>query len=153
MSEEKKIICNNKKAFHEYFIEDKYEAGISLVGTEVKSVKNGDCSMKDAFVVITGGQAQICGLHIKHYEMGNIFNHDPDRVRTLLLHKDEIRKLEQNAQTKGYTIIPLNIYFRNGKVKVEIALAKGKKLYDKRDTEAKKAQQRQAEKEYKVSFR
>jgi SsrA-binding protein len=148
-----KLIANNKKAFHEYFIEEKYEAGISLAGTEVKSLRQGKCSIKEAWVSIDKGEAYICGMNISPYEKGNIFNKDPLRVRKLLLHKTEIRKLDQASQAQGYTLVPLEVYFKKGKVKVQIGLAKGKKLYDKRDVAAKKDQQREAMRDYKVSLR
>ena len=151
--ETKKIIANNKKAFHDYFIEEKYEAGISLAGTEVKSLRQGKCSIKEAWVSIDKGEAYICGMNISPYEKGNIFNKDPLRVRKLLLHKKEILKLDQAAQVQGYTLVPLEVYFKKGKVKVQIGLAKGKKLYDKRESQAKKDQQREAMRDYKVSLR
>ncbi|WP_029321506.1 SsrA-binding protein SmpB [Butyrivibrio sp. AE3004] len=148
-----KLIANNKKAFHDYFIEEKYEAGISLAGTEVKSLRQGKCSIKEAWVSIDKGEAYICGMNISPYEKGNIFNKDPLRVRKLLLHKTEIRKLDQASQAQGYTLVPLEVYFKHGKVKVQIGLAKGKKLYDKRETTAKRDQQREAMRDYKVSLR
>lgn len=148
--ESKKIIANNKKAFYDYFIEDKYEAGIELVGTEVKSLRMGKCSIKEAFVRIQKGEVFIYGMHISPYEKGNIFNKDPLRVRKLLLHKYEIRKILGQVAQKGYTIVPLKVYFKDSLVKVEIGLAKGKKLYDKRDSIAKKDQRREAERDFKV---
>ncbi len=148
-----KLIANNKKAFHDYFIEEKYEAGISLAGTEVKSLRQGKCSIKEAWVSIDKGEAFICGMNISPYEKGNIFNKDPLRVRKLLLHKQEIRKLDQASQVQGYTLVPLEVYFKHGKVKVQIGLAKGKKLYDKRESTAKRDQQREAMRDYKVSLR
>ncbi|SEK39318.1 MULTISPECIES: SsrA-binding protein SmpB [unclassified Butyrivibrio] len=148
-----KLIANNKKAFHDYFIEEKYEAGISLAGTEVKSLRQGKCSIKEAWVSIDKGEAYICGMNISPYEKGNIFNKDPLRVRKLLLHKAEIRKLDQASQAQGYTLVPLEVYFKHGKVKVQIGLAKGKKLYDKRESTAKRDQQREAMRDYKVSLR
>ncbi len=154
MAEESiKIIANNKKAFHDYFIEEKYEAGISLAGTEVKSLRQGKCSIKEAWVSIDKGEAYICGMNISPYEKGNIFNKDPLRVRKLLLHKKEILKLDQAAQVQGYTLVPLEVYFKKGRVKVQIGIAKGKKLYDKRESAAKKDQQREAMRDYKVSLR
>lgn len=154
MAEESiKLIANNKKAFHDYFIEEKYEAGISLAGTEVKSLRAGKCSIKEAWVSIDKGEAYICGMNISPYEKGNIFNKDPLRVRKLLLHKKEILKLDQASQVQGYTLVPLEVYFKRGKVKVQIGIAKGKKLYDKRDVAAKKDQQREAMRDYKVSLR
>ncbi|WP_022753409.1 SsrA-binding protein SmpB [Butyrivibrio fibrisolvens] len=154
MAEEKiKLVCNNKKAYHEYFIEDKYEAGIELVGTEVKSIRMGRCSLGESFIVIKDGQADLCGMNVSPYEKGNIFNKDPLRVRRLLLHKNEIMKLEQQVKIKGYTIVPLQVYFKKGRVKVEIGLGRGKKLYDKRESDAKRDQQREVEKNYKMRLR
>ena len=134
----KKLIANNKKAYHDYFIEDKYEAGISLAGTEVKSLRMGRCSVKEAFIRIEKGEVYVYNMHIAAYEKGNIFNKDPLRVRKLLLHKREIRKIEGQIAQKGYTVVPLSVYFSGSLVKVEIGLAKGKKLYDKRQDIAKK---------------
>lgn len=148
--ESKKIIANNKKAFYDYFIEDKYEAGIELVGTEVKSLRMGKCSIKEAFVRIQKGEVFIYGMHISHYEKGNIFNRDPLRARKLLLHRYEIRKIEGQIAQKGYTLVPLNVYLKGSLMKVEIGLAKGKKQYDKRQDIAKKDQRREAEKQFKV---
>lgn len=145
-----KLIANNKKAYHDYFIEDKIEAGISLAGTEVKSLRQGKCSIKESFLRIEKGEVFIYGLHISPYEKGNIFNKDPLRVRKLLLHKYEINKLAGKIAEKGYTLVPLQVYFRGSLVKVEIGLAKGKKLYDKRQDIAKKDQRREAEKEFKI---
>ena len=148
--ESKKIIANNKKAFYDYFIEDKYEAGIELVGTEVKSLRMGKCSSKEAFVRIQKGEVFIYGMHISPYEKGNIFNRDPLRARKLLLHRYEIRKIEGQIAQKGYTLVPLNVYLKGSLMKVEIGLAKGKKQYDKRQDIAKKDQRREAEKQFKV---
>lgn len=145
-----KLIANNKKAYHDYFIEDKYEAGISLHGTEVKSLRMGKCSVKESFIRIENGEVFIYGMHISPYEKGNIFNKDPLRVRKLLLHKGEINKITGKIAEKGYTLVPLQVYFRGSLAKVEIGLAKGKKLYDKRQDIAKKDQRREAEKEFKV---
>ena len=142
-----KMIANNKKAYHDYFILDTYEAGIALAGTEVKSLRMGKCSIKESFIRIEDGEVFIYGMHISPYEKGNIFNKDPLRVRKLLLHKSEIRKLIGATTIKGYSLIPLNTYLKNGKVKVELALAKGKKLYDKRQDMAKKDAQRRIERE------
>ena len=147
---ERKLIANNKKARFDYSIEDTYEAGIALHGTEVKSLRMGKCSIKESFIRIEKGEVYIYGMHISPYEKGNIFNKDPLRVRKLLLHKYEINKLQAQIQQKGYTIVPLNVYLNKGLVKVEIGLAKGKKLYDKRQDIAKKDQRREAEKEFKV---
>ena len=145
-----KLVANNKKAYHDFFIEEKYEAGLVLHGTEVKSLRMGKCSIKEAFIRIENGEVYIYGMHISPYEKGNIFNKDPLRVRKLLLHRQEIRKLIGNSSEKGYTIVPLQVYFKDGRAKIEIGLAKGKKLYDKRQDIAKKDQKREAEKELKV---
>lgn len=146
-----KLIANNKKARFDYFIEDTYEAGIELFGTEVKSIRMGKCSVKEAFVRIEKGEVYIYGMHITPYEKGNIFNKDPLRPRRLLLHKHEIRKLVGQIAQKGYTLVPLQVYIKGNLVKVEIGLARGKKLYDKRDELAKKDQRREVEKEFKLS--
>ena len=151
--EELKLVANNKKAYHDYFIEEKYEAGLVLHGTEVKSLRMGKCSIKEAFIRIENGEVFIYGMQISPYEKGNIFNKDPLRVRKLLLHKSQIQKLIGNSAEKGYTIVPLQVYFSNGRAKIEIGLAKGKKLYDKRQDIAKKDQKREAEKELKVRLR
>ena len=145
-----RIVANNKKAYHDYFIEDKYEAGAALAGTEVKSIRMGKCSIKESFVRIEKGEVFIYGMHITPYEKGNIFNKDPLRVRKLLLHRSQINKLSGALAQKGYTLVPLQVYFRGSLAKVEIGLARGKKLYDKRDDIAKKDQRREAEKEFKV---
>ena len=145
-----KLIANNKKAYHDYFIEDKYEAGISLHGTEVKSLRMGKCSVKESFLRIENGEVFIYGMHISPYEKGNIFNKDPLRVRKLLMHKAEINKITGKIAEKGYTLVPLQVYFKGSLAKVEIGLARGKKLYDKRQDIAKKDQRREAEKEFKV---
>ena len=145
-----KLVANNKKAYHDYFIDEKYEAGIELFGTEVKSIRMGKCSVKEAFVKIDRGEVYVCGMHISPYEKGNIFNKDPLRVRRLLLHKYEIMKLNGKIAEKGYTLVPLQVYFKGSLVKVEIGLARGKKLYDKRADIAKKDQRRELEKEFKV---
>ena len=133
-----------------YFIEDKYEAGIELFGTEVKSIRMGKCSIKESFIRIEKGEMFLYGMHINPYEKGNIFNKDPLRVRKLLLHKWEIGKLASKIAEKGFTLVPLQVYFKGSLVKVEIGLAKGKKLYDKREDIAKKDQKREAEREFKV---
>lgn len=145
-----KLIANNKKAYHDYFVEETYEAGISLHGTEVKSLRMGKCSIKEAFVREKGGEMLIYGMNISPYEKGNIFNRDPLRIRKLLLHKKEIRRIASDAQRAGYTVIPLRVYFKDSLVKVEIGMCKGKKLYDKREDIAKKDQRREAEREFKV---
>lgn len=147
----KKLIANNKKAYHDYFIEEKYEAGISLAGTEVKSLRMGRCSIKEAFIRIEHDEVFVYNMHISPYEKGNIFNKDPLRVRKLLLHRQEIRKIQGHITQKGYTIVPLSVYFSGSLVKVEIGLVKGKKLYDKRQDIAKKDQRREAERKFKVS--
>ena len=148
-----KLIANNKKAYHEYFIEDKYECGIELFGTEIKSLRMGKCSIKEAYVKIDRGEAFIIGMNISPYEKGNIFNRDPLRPRKLLLHKAEINRLFSKIKESGYTIVPLEVYLNNGLVKVKIALAKGKKLYDKRADIQKKDMKREAERDYKMSLR
>lgn len=145
-----KLIANNKKARHDYFLEEIYEAGISLHGTEVKSLRMGKCSVKEAFVRIEKGEVVIYGMHISPYEKGNIFNKDPLRPKKLLLHKKEILKLQQKIAEKGYTLVPVEVYFKGSLVKVQIALAKGKKLYDKRQDIAKKDQRRETERDFKV---
>ena len=172
-----KLVANNKKAYHDFFIDEKYEAGIALHGTEVKSLRMGKCSIKEAFVRIENGEAfiygmnvspyekgsvkesfvrivndevMIYGMHISPYEKGNIFNKDPLRVKKLLLHKAEIGKLAGKMAEKGYTLVPLQVYFKNGRVKVEVGVARGKKLYDKRQDIAKKDQRREAERDFKV---
>ena len=152
MAKEKgtKLIANNKKAYHDYFIEDKYEAGISLAGTEVKSLRQGKCSIKESFIRIEKGEVFIYGMHVSPYEKGNIFNKDPLRVKKLLLHKYEINKIAGKIAEKGYTLVPLQVYFRGSLVKVELGLARGKKLYDKRQDIAKKDQKREAEREFKI---
>lgn len=148
--ESQKLIANNKKAYHDFFIDETYECGIALHGTEVKSMRMGKCSIKEAFVRIEDGEVFVYGMHVSPYEKGNIFNKDPLRVKKLLLHKYEINKLLGKIKEKGYTLVPLQVYFKDGKVKVEIGLARGKKLYDKREAIAKKDQRREAEKEFRV---
>ena len=148
--ESQKLIANNKKAYHDFFIDETYECGMALHGTEVKSMRMGKCSIKEAFVRIEDGEVFVYGMHVSPYEKGNIFNKDPLRVKKLLLHKYEINKLLGKIKEKGYTLVPLQVYFKDGKVKVEIGLARGKKLYDKREAIAKKDQRREAEKEFKV---
>lgn len=145
-----RLIANNKKAWHDYFIEERYEAGIELHGTEVKSIRMGHCSIKQAFVRVENNEVFLYGMHVNPYEKGNIFNKDPLRVRKLLLHRSEIRKLVGKMAVKGYTLVPLQVYFKGSHIKVEIALAKGKKLYDKREEIAKKDQKRAAERDFKV---
>ncbi|MCI8465236.1 MAG: SsrA-binding protein SmpB [Lachnospiraceae bacterium] len=145
-----KLVANNKKAYHDYFIDDTYEAGISLSGTEVKSIRMGKCSIKEAFIKIDRGEVFVYGMHISPYEKGNIFNKDPLRIRKLLMHGYEINRLYGKIQQKGFTLVPLKVYFKGSLVKVEVGLARGKKLYDKRQDIAKKDQRREAEKEFKV---
>lgn len=145
-----KLIANNKKAYHDYFILDTYEAGIALHGTEVKSLRMGKCSIKESFIRVENGEMFIYGMHISPYEKGNIFNKDPLRVRKLLLHKAEINKMLGKTKEKGMSIVPLKVYFKGSLVKVEIGLAKGKKLYDKRQDIAKKDQKRESERDFKV---
>ena len=145
-----KLIANNKKASFDYFIEETFEAGIELHGTEVKSLRMGHCSIKESFIEVDNGEVFIHQMHISPYEKGNIFNKDPLRVKKLLLHKSEINKILGQSKMKGYTVVPLKVYFKGSLVKVEIALARGKKLYDKRESIAKKDQQREAMKEFKV---
>ena len=145
-----KLIANNKKAYHDYFVDEKIEAGLVLHGTEVKSMRLGKCSIKEAFIRIENGEMFAYGMHISPYEKGNIFNKDPLRPKKLLLHKMEINKLQGKMKEKGFTIVPLQVYFKDSKAKIEIGLCRGKKLYDKRQDIAKKDQQREAEKEFKV---
>lgn len=143
-----KLVANNKKAYHDYFIEEKYECGISLAGTEVKSIRQGKVSVKEAYVEIEGGEAWIEGMNISPYDHGNLFNRDPVRKRKLLLHKNEILKLAQAVQQDGYTIVPLSVYLKRGKVKVEIGLAKGKHNYDKRQDIRRRDVTREMERNY-----
>lgn len=152
MAKEKsmKLVANNKKAYHEYFIDEKYEAGVVLHGTEVKSMRLGKCSVKEAFIRIERGEVIVYGMHISPYEKGNIFNKDPMRPKKLLMHKSEIMKISGKLAEKGYTLVPLQVYFKDGLAKVEIGLAKGKKMYDKRQDLAKKDQLREAQKEFKI---
>ena len=149
MKDSVKLVANNKKAWHDYFIDDKIECGIELFGTEVKSIRMGHCSIKEAFVRIDKGEVYVYGMHINPYEKGNSFNKDPLRPRKLLLHRSEIDKLEGKIREKGITLVPLQVYFKGSLVKVEIGLARGKKLYDKRADIAKKDQRREVEREYK----
>ena len=148
--EPRKLVCNNKKAYHDYFIEEKFEAGLELFGTEVKSLRLGKCSIKESFIRIDKGEVYAYGMHITPYEMGNIFNKDPLRPKKLLLHKSEILKLLTKISEKGYTLVPLEVYFKNGRAKLEFGLAKGKKLYDKREDTAKKDLRRELERDFKV---
>ncbi|MBR5943522.1 MAG: SsrA-binding protein SmpB [Lachnospiraceae bacterium] len=145
-----KLVANNKKAYHDYFIEEKYECGIELHGTEVKSLRLGKCSVKESFIRIEKGEVWVYGMHISPYEQGNIFNVDAMRPKKLLMHRVEINKLSAQVAEKGITLVPLQVYFKDGRAKVEIGLAKGKKLYDKRADIAKKDQLRDAQKEFKI---
>lgn len=145
-----KLVAQNKKASHDYFLEETYEAGLELAGTEVKSLRMGKCSVKESFIRIEHGEAYILNMNISPYEKGNIFNRDPLRTRKLLLHRKEINKLIGGVKMDGYTIVPVKVYFKGNYAKIQIALAKGKKLYDKRESIAKKDQRREAEKEFKV---
>lgn len=146
------ILANNKKAFFDYFIEDRFEAGIELVGSEVKSIKAGKTSIKESFIRIINNEIFIMGMTVVPWSFGSVYNPDERRVRKLLLHKGEIKKLHEKVTQKGYTIVPLNIHLSKGFVKVEIALARGKKNYDKRDSLAKKDQQRNIEREVKEKY-
>ena len=146
----KRLIAQNKKAYHDYFIEETFQAGISLAGTEVKSLRQGKCSLKESFIRIENMEAFLYSMHISPYEQGNVFNKNSLRTRKLLLHKSQIRKIFGAIQATGYTVVPLKVYFDRGLVKVDIGVAKGKKLYDKRQTIAKNDQRRQAEKDFKI---
>ena len=148
-----KLIANNKKAFHDYFIEDTYEAGIALAGTEVKSLRMGKCSIKESFIRVENGEVYIYGMHISPYEKGNIFNKDPLRIRKLLLHRYEINKIEAKLKEKGLTLVPTEIYLLNGRAKLGLAVARGKKLYDKRDAMAEREASREIDRRLKASFR
>ena len=150
VSEPTKLVAANKKAYHDYFVEEKFEAGIALAGTEVKSLRLGKCSIKESFIRINSGEVFVYGMHISPYEMGNIFNKDPLRPKKLLLHKSEILKLTSQTTEKGYTLIPLEVYFKDGRAKLEFGLCKGKKLYDKREDIAKKDERRANEREFKI---
>ena len=145
-----KVVANNKKAYHDYFILETYEAGIELFGTEVKSIRMGHCSIKEAYVEIHEGEIFVDGMHISPYEKGNLFNRDPLRKKRLLMHASEIRKLGQKIREKGFTLIPLQVYLKGSLVKVEVGLAKGKKLYDKRETIAKNDMRRETERDFKI---
>ncbi len=145
-NETRKVICQNKKAHHDYFIEDTYECGISLLGTEIKSIRLGKVSINEAYCYVEKGEMLISGMHISKYEQGNLFNHDPDRLKKLLLHKKEIIRLQSKVMREGYTLIPLVIYLTKGRCKVELGLAKGKKLYDKRESLKEKTINREMEK-------
>ncbi len=153
MKDSIKLIANNKKAYHDYFIDEKFECGIELFGTEVKSIRAGKCSIKEAFVRIEKGEVYVFGMHVNPYEKGNIFNKDPLRAKKLLMHRSEIHKLEGKIREKGLTLVPLQVYFKGSLVKVEIGLARGKKLYDKRADIARKDQRREVERDYKEKLR
>ena len=142
-AEQKKIVAQNKKAFHDYFVLDRFEAGIELCGTEVKSIRQGKLNLKDSWCSIVDGELFVNGMHISPYDHGNIFNRDPDRPKRLLLHKREIRKLHDLQKQEGYALIPLSVYFKNSRVKVELGLCKGKKTYDKREAVAKRDAKRE----------
>ena len=144
-----KVIASNKKAYHDYFVDETYEAGIELFGTEVKSVRQGHCSVKEAFIRADKGELYVLGMHINPYEKGNIFNKDPLRTRKILMHRSEINKLMGKITEKGYTLIPLQVYLKGSLVKVQVGLCRGKKLYDKREDLAKKTQRRELEREFK----
>ena len=145
-----RMIANNKKAFHDYFIEEQYEAGIALHGTEVKSIRMGHCSLKEAYIRIEKGEAFIYGMHISPYEKGNLFNRDPLRVKKLLLNRSELNKIGGKISEKGYTVVPISVYLKGNLVKLTIGIAKGKKLYDKRESIAKRDLQREAERDFKI---
>ena len=140
-----KLVANNKKAYHDYFVDETYEAGLELYGTEVKSIRQGHCSVKEAFIRADKGQLYVEGMHVNPYEKGNIFNKDPLRTRKLLMHRSEINKLMGKTAEKGFTLIPLEVYFKGPLVKVKVGLCRGKKLYDKRDTDAKNQAKREIE--------
>ena len=149
--ETQKLVANNKKAYHDYFIDETYETGIALHGTEVKSIRMGKCSIKESFIRIENGEVFVYGMHVSPYEKGNIFNKEPLRVKKLLMHRSEINKLMGKIKEKGYTLVPLQVYFKKGRVKVEIGMARGKKLYDKSADIAKKEKKREKEKEFKIT--
>lgn len=153
MKQAVKLVANNKKAYHDYFIDDTFEAGIELYGTEVKSIRMGKCSIKESFIKIENGQVYVYGMHVSPYEKGNIFNKDPLRIRKLLLHRAEIRRLLSKIKEKGYTLVPLKVYFKGSLVKVEMGLARGKKLYDKREDIAKKDARREIERGFREKNR
>ena len=153
MADSIKLIAQNKKAHHDYFIEETYECGIELVGTEVKSMRQGGVNLKDSYANVKDGEVFVYNMHVSPYEKGNIFNKDPLRPKKLLLHKKEIQKLIGKIAEKGYTLVPVEVYLKEGLVKVQIALAKGKKLYDKRQDIAKKDMKREAQRDFKVNMR
>ena len=145
-----KPMAQNKKAFHDYFVEERLECGMELKGTEVKSMRQGRMNLKESFAIVKDGEVLVCGMHISPYEKGNIFNKDPLRPKKLLMHKSEIRKLVGKIAEQGYTLVPVEVYFKGSLVKVQIALAKGKKLYDKRQDIARKDMRREAERDFKI---
>ena len=149
---ERKIVAYNRKASHDYFLEDRFEAGLELQGTEIKSVRNGKVQLKDAYISFVNNEAFVKEMHISPYTYGNRFNHDETRVRKLLLHREEIRRLQQKVQQKGYTVVPISVYLSRGKAKMEIALAKGKKLHDKRESEKERDAKREIEKAMKQRY-
>lgn len=148
--EDIKLVANNKKARHDYFIEKVYEAGLVLKGTEVKSIRQGRVNLKESYVIVKDGEVFVFGMHISPYKEGNIFNEDPLRTRKLLLNKSEIRKISQDVKLAGSTVVPLRLYFKNGRAKLEIALAKGKKLYDKRESQRERDIKRSLDRKYKI---
>ena len=148
-----KIVAKNSKAYHDYFIEEKYEAGVELAGTEVKSIRLGNINLKDSFCIIKDGQMSVLGMHISPYEKGNIFNKEPRRPRRLLMHKREILKLFAKVKQDGYSLVPLAVYFKGPRVKLEVGLAKGKKLYDKREAAAKRDAKREMDRAIKMRDR
>ncbi len=152
MAEGVKIIAQNKKAYHDYFVDEKYEAGIELFGTEVKSIRSGGINLKDSYCMIEEGEIFAVGVHVSPYEKGNIFNRDPYRVKKLLMHKKEINKLLGQITQKGFTLVPLSVYFKGSRLKMEIGLCRGKKLYDKRDAAAKKQADRDIERTMKERY-
>lgn len=148
--EDIKVVANNKKARHDYFIEKIYEAGLVLKGTEVKSIRQGRVNLKESYVIVKDGEVFVFGMHVSPYKEGNIFNEDPLRTRKLLLNKNEIRKISQDVKLAGSTVVPLRLYFKNGRAKLEIALAKGKKLYDKRESQRERDIKRSLDRKYKI---
>ena len=148
--EDIKLVANNKKARHDYFIEKIYEAGLVLKGTEVKSIRQGRVNLKESYVIVKDGEVFVFGMHISPYKEGNIFNEDPLRTRKLLLNKNEIRKISQDVKLAGFTVVPLRLSFKNGRAKLEIALAKGKKLYDKRESQRERDIKRSLDRKYKI---
>lgn len=148
--EDIKVVANNKKARHDYFIEKTYEAGLVLKGTEVKSIRQGRVNLKESYVIVKNGEIFVFGMHVSPYKEGNIFNEDPLRTRKLLLNRKEIRKISQDIKLEGSTVVPLRLYFKRGRAKLEIALAKGKKLYDKRESQRERDIKRSLDRKYKI---